>query len=225
MIRAILIDVDNTLLDFNRCAESVIRAGFAEHGIPYGPDVFPVFTRVNDALWRRLERGELTRERLHAVRFSLIFQQLGVEQDAEAFERRFVEGLAQSHEPVPGALALVKYLSENYITCVASNAAHAHQLRRLSLAGMLPYFHHVFTSEQVGFTKPSEAFFAACFAALPGILPKETLLIGDSLSADIQGGADFGVQTCWFNPGGLDQPASPRPDFTVTRLDEIQRIL
>ena len=91
MLKTVLIDIDNTLLDFDRCAEASIRQGLSELGIPCPAGMFPVFRRVNDTLWREIEKGNLTRPGLRAIRWPWIFDRFGIDADGEAFEDRFVQ--------------------------------------------------------------------------------------------------------------------------------------
>ena len=223
-IRAVLLDVDNTLLDFDKCAAAVIRTLFVEEGLPFSDGTLAVFHRINNALWKEIEQGTLTRDRLHQIRWVRIFEQLGLQQDGHAFEKRFVQGLAESHEPVEGAPALLRYLAGRYTLCIASHSTYAQQHRRLELAGMLPFVQHLFVSETIGAPKPSRAFFTHCLDQLS--LPAgEVFLIGDSLTADIQGGTACGIPTCWFNPRCAELPPAFHPDFVVNSLQEIERIL
>jgi 2-haloacid dehalogenase len=223
-IRYILMDVDNTLLDFDRCAESAMRRALDEAGLPWEARMFPVFTVRNNALWEQVEQGSITAETLYRIRWNLIFEELGIPADGQAFEGRFHAFLAESHETVPGAEALVRYLSGRYAVYVASNASYAQQARRLELAGLREYIRELFVSQRVGFSKPDPRFFAHCLTAL-NAAPEETVLIGDSLSADIRGGLDAGLHTCWYNPAGRVPDETCRPEWTVRKLEEIRRIL
>ena len=142
MIRTVLIDIDNTLLDFDRCAEASIRQGLAELGIPWPEGMFPVFRRVNDTLWREIEKGNLTRPGLRAIRWPWIFDRFGIDADGEAFEDRFVQLLWDSHEPVDGAEEVLRHLSARYAVYAASNAPAGEQENRLRLAGFDRWFDH-----------------------------------------------------------------------------------
>ena len=225
MIRTILMDVDNTLLDFNKCASACMAEGLRELGLEYRPEMFPAFTDINDRLWAEIEQNRLTREGLHHIRWPWIFDKLGIEADGIAFERRFCELLFDSHEPVDGAVELLQYLSGKYDVYVASNASYAQQSNRLTLAGMAPFFKGLFVSSDLGAQKPSQAFFTACMERLGNPPKEEVLLIGDSLTADMRGGVDFGIATCWYNhnhqPRDIDLPV----DYIVDHLREIQNIL
>jgi len=221
MIRYILIDIDNTLLDFHKCSDAAIRQGFLEFGFPYGPDTFPAFIAINDRLWNNIEQGKLTREGLKQIRWSMIFEQLGIEGDGVAFEQRYVELLTDSHETVEGAEDLLRYLSGKYPVYGASNASYAQQDQRLRSAGLRHYLRDIFASREIGAHKPSPLFFQACLEKLGDPPKEEVLLIGDSLTADMQGGIDFGIRTCWFNYQGLPHSAAQAVDFIADRLSDI----
>ena len=225
MTNTVFVDVDNTLLDFGAGAQESMTRGLAECGIVCTPEMVETFHRINDGLWLEVEKGSMTRSELYAVRFERIFSALGLPLDAPAFETRFHGFLCSCAVPFDGAEALLRYLSGKYTVCAASNAAQEQQHTRLARAGLLPYIREIFTSELLGAEKPSRAFFDACFARLPDAKPETTVMIGDSLSADIGGAQDCGLKTVWFNPHGKTAPEALRPDFTVKTLAEICTIL
>ena len=146
MLKAVLMDIDDTLLDFGKCAEQAMRIGFSEWGLPYDDSTYATFTRINDGLWLMIERGELTTQQLFEFRWNRIFEALGIQADGAAFEKRFLDLLYETAIPVDGADEICRYLKEKYILCAASNAFHDQQLNRLEMAGLLPYFDHVFVS-------------------------------------------------------------------------------
>ena len=145
MLKAVLMDIDDTLLDFGKCAEQAMRIGFAEWGLPYDDSTYATFTRINDGLWLMIERGELTTQQLFQFRWNRIFEALGIQADGAAFEKRFLDLLYETAIPVDGADEICRYLKKKYILCAASNAFHDQQLNRLEMAGLLPYFDHVFS--------------------------------------------------------------------------------
>lgn len=225
MYTTLFLDIDNTLLDFHACAEASLVPAFASQGLAFQKDYLPTFHEVNDALWRQIEDGTLTREGLYAVRFPKLFAALGLSGNGAEAESVFRAALAESAEPVTGAHALLRYLYPKYVLCAASNSIHIQQVKRLSRAGMLPYFTWLFTSEMLGVSKPSVGFFDAAFAYLPGTQKQQVMLIGDSLTADIRGGAAYGIDTCWYNPKGKSVLLDCPPTHTVATLDEICKIL
>lgn len=224
MIHTILLDVDNTLLDFHACAKQAIAEGFATFHLPFTGDVFPVFTQVNDVVWKELEQGVIDMETLRQTRFQRVFAALGLTADGAAFEEYFRACLKSSHVPVEGAMELLDGLHGRYDLCVASNGPYNQQKNRLKQAGMLRYFSQLFISEEIGFHKPGAEFFACCLKRLPGVQKQEILLIGDSLTADMQGGHDFGLQTLWYNHDRLPVP-NPLPAMgVVEQLTDILKL-
>lgn len=223
MIKVVFVDIDNTLLDFDEGARRSMIECFELFGLEYKDGMFDHFQSVNNQLWSALERGELTRERLHQIRWRLIFDDLGIDADGERFEHCFFERLKASAVPIDGAAELLKHLSDRYIVCVASNASHDQQSARLQKAGMEQYVDKFFVSCTLGADKPSKEFFDLCFEQLPGVMPNEAIIVGDSLSADMSGGRDYGIVTCWYNPHG--KPPVDWVDYTVSDLAEIKNIL
>ena len=225
MIKAILLDVDNTLIDFNKSAEWSIRKCFEEYGLEFTDDVLPVFHRINDELWHRIEQGTITKPQLHKIRWQTIFDALGIKENGEEFEKKFVEYVHQAGIPVEGAKDLLEYLASKYIICFASNSSKSQQNIKLKKAHMMKYAEHLFISDDIGFAKPAKEFFEACMEKLKGISKEEVILIGDSLTADIAGGINFGIKTIWFNFKQEEVPENLRADYIVNNLSEIKNIL
>ena len=225
MIKAVLLDVDNTLLDFNKSASETIKSAFNELGIKYSADIMGVFLRVNDELWRRIETKEITRQELHRIRWNIIFNELGISADGHEMERLFLSRLENYAIPVDGAIDIVKYLSAKYKLYTASNAPYAQQVKRLTQSGIIPYIEKILNFEEQGINKPQKRFFEECLKAVSPAKKEETAIIGDSLSADIAGGKSVGITTVWFNRGGASAPDNGLCDYTVKRLAEIKAIL
>ena len=231
MVRVILFDVDNTLLSFDEAVKEAMRSGFEAFGLgAYEEGMFSVFHQVNTRLWQLIEKGESDLAELQKNRWNMIFERLGISADGVAFETYFRKCLFESAIPEKGAMELLGHLRGRYSLCVASNGPYRQQVNRLKRSGMLPYFSHLFISEEIGSTKPSEKFFTACLGRLnekaePKIRPGEMMIIGDSLSSDMTGGLQFGMQTCFYNPTGRPIPPGVKLDYTVSSLEEIASIL
>ena len=154
-MKAIFIDIDNTLLDFDAYVRESMRAGFARFGLrPYEPWMYDIFVRENDKLWQAIERSELTFARLQEIRWNTVFRALGIEADGIAFERYFREALHESAIPVPGAHELLEQLHGRFLLCAASNGPYAQQVHRLELSDMRKYFDYLFISEKIGVSSP-----------------------------------------------------------------------
>ena len=225
MIKTILLDVDNTLIDFNKSAEWSIRKCFEEYGLEFTDAVLPTFHMINDELWRKIEQGTITKPQLHKIRWQTVFDTLGIEEDGEEFEKKFVEYVPQAGIPVEGAKDLLEYLSSKYLICFASNSSKGQQDIKLTKADMMKYVKHLFISDEIGVAKPAKEFFEACMEKLNGISKEEVILIGDSLTADIAGGVNFGIKTIWFNFKQEKIPENLKADYIVHKLSEIKNIL
>lgn len=223
-IKVVFLDVDNTLLDFNACSRLSMEKSFAECDLPFEVKMFDTFRRVNDGLWQQIEQGTLTRAELHHRRWTLVLEELGLSGDGPTVEKRFLEHLAQDAIPVDGAYELLEYLFPRYTVCIASNAPYEQQLKRLTNVDMLRFFHKHFISEKMGAAKPSKEFFDACFAQLPGVSPQNCIIIGDSVSADIRGGKEYGIHTCWYDHERTGSRCE-EAEFAVGALVEIKGLL
>ena len=231
MIKVVLIDIDNTLLSFTGYVKESMREGFSDFGLkPYTEEMFPIFEKINNSLWRQLEQGTLTFAELEKCRWDLIFKELEIDFDGPTFEEYFRERLYYSAVPEDGAEDLLKYLSQKYTLCIASNGPYEQQLNRLRIGNMSEYFTHFFISSEIGAQKPGREFFDCCFNALreteyPDLAPEEVIIIGDSISSDISGGLDYGIHTCLYNKYETIDESDSGADHVVCSLAEIKNIL
>lgn len=223
MIRNVLIDVDNTLLDFDKCARQAMLSGYADLGLHFEDWMFDRFRTINLDMWIAMEAGKISKDELIKTRWQNVFDNLGIVADGVNFEEIFRVYLNESAIPVDGAMDALKYLSSKYNVCAASNAPFEQQIRRLRNSGMLKYIDKVFASEKIGYPKPRKEFFDACFAET-AFIPDETVMIGDSLTADINGARNYGIKTCWYNHYG-ENAEGIDCDFIISSLYEIKNIL
>jgi len=224
MITTVLIDIDDTLIDFNKSADAAIRGMFAENRYPYSDGMMSVYYEVSRPLWDRVEKGEITGDELRAVRWGIILERLGLEGDSKYLEKEYRKHLSKHWPLIEGADVLLKYLSEKYTVCVASNAGKSQQEARLKGSGLIKYIDHIFVSGEIGYEKPLPEFFNACFERLGNPPKEEIIMIGDSPAADIGGGKAAGIKTCWFNPLGKSN-REVGADYDVRSLMQIMQIL
>ena len=230
MIRAVFLDIDNTILSFTEYVKDAMKNGFREFGLgEYSEDTFSTFEEINSGLWCRLEKGELTLEGLKKIRWNMVFEKLGIEYDGEEFERWFLKYLFTSAIHEPNAFEVVSYLSQKYCICAASNGPFEQQVNRLRVAGMLDLFDHIFVSSDIGAQKPSREFFVEAFRRLEDsgvyISPNEAIIIGDSVSSDMTGGIGFGMKTCFYTRGGEGKCDGCNVDHIIDDLKELLDIL
>ena len=224
-IRAVLIDIDNTILDFNKCAIASIEQCAKKYGISLPDNYSQVFFEVNDELWGLLEQGVIVKQDIYDRRWNMIFSKLRIEADGHAFEEDFRKEMRTTAITVDGAEEILSYLSEKYPTYTASNASRFQQEARLEKTGLSKYLSGMFASEDIGFQKPAKEFFYACYEALYPIKPEDIIMIGDSVNADIIGAKNFGFRSIWFNFSNEEYSDYNFTDFKVNSLIEIKDIL
>lgn len=225
MIKAILIDIDDTLLDFQKSSMKAIEICFKNCDLPFDNNVLTVFHQINDGLWHKIEKKEITKPQLYEQRWKNIFEALNINFDGIEMEQLFRSTLSGIAEPVDNAYTLLEYLYKKYPLYAASNSSFEHQKKRMTQANMLKYFKKMYVSEFVGAPKPAKEFFDYCLNDIGNVSPHEIVIIGDSLSSDILGGVNYGLKTIWFNPSKKAINSPPFPDHTVSTLLEIQNIL
>lgn len=223
MIDTVFIDIDGTLLDFEACVEESMRLGLIERGIDYKDEMLVTFHRINDGLWRDLEKGKLTFEELLRIRWATVFEELGIDLDGPEFERYFRARLHESAIPMAGAFEVLEYLKPKYRLFAASNGPHEQQVERLRKADMLKYFEEVFTSGKIGAEKPAKEFFEYCFEKAGVTKTEDCVMLGDSLTSDMKGGSGAGMKTVWLNLNGKEKPEWV--DFEIKSLGEIKNII
>lgn len=219
----ILFDADNTLFDFNKAERTAIKETFAEFDVVANEDIITDYHNINDKYWKRLEKKEVTEKELNYMRFDELFALHHVSGiDSSKFNQAYKQNLANQSFLMEGALDIVKYLfglSKRLI--IASNGSKTIQNNRLNKSPLSSYISAVYTSEDAGYPKPSKEFFDKTFA-LFGLTKENTLLVGDSISADIIGGNAYGIDTAYFTPQG---DVSPLPTYTITALSDLKNIV
>lgn len=217
----LLLDADDTLLDFRTAERHALERLFRLHGYEPTPERTALYSTLNRELWDRLERGEMEREEILRVRFPRLLDRLGWPGDGEEWEWQYREGLAQGHELVEGALEVCRMLSKSRRLYILTNGVAHTQCARLKASGLLPYLRRVFVSEEAGAQKPDRAFFRHVFQQIPDFRPDRALMVGDSLLSDMKGGHDAGVDTCWYNPKGLPVPRDGTVTWSIRHLEEL----
>ena len=225
MLKTIFFDLDDTLLDFTRSEAAALKRVLTEIGAPTSNAVLHRYHIINASQWKLLEKGELTRDEVLIRRFALLFDELGLRYSAESVCMQYEEYLKEGHWLLPGVPELLDILAPRYDLYIVSNGSTAVQNCRLDASGLRPWFREIFISEEIGFDKPSVNFFTACFAAIPDFSKETALIVGDSLTADIQGGRDAGLRTCWFNPAGKSPKGGIQPDYEIAALEELPDLL
>jgi len=217
----LLFDADGTLFDYERAEKNAFEKTFQSIQLPFKDEYLETYRGFNHQLWQALERGEIAPDVLRVLRFERMLEALQLAGSAEQMSRIYTEQLSIQVDLMDGAYDVVRTLHAACRLAIVTNGLRTVQRSRLAHSAIRDYISELIISEEVGAAKPDSAFFEAAFARLGQPAKSEVLLIGDSLSADIRGSLDYGLDTCWYNPS-----AEPRPDglpitYEITHLGEL----
>lgn len=187
MIKYVLLDIDDTILDFKKAEAIAVKKTFELMGIAADDGLIARYSEINQRQWERLERGELTREQVLVERFRILFDEIGVSAPAEMAQVTYENLLSIGHYFIDGAEELLNELYGKYELYVVSNGTAFVQDRRLKSADIVRFFKGIFISERVGHNKPSKEFFDTALGSIEGFDRSCAILLGDSLTSDILG--------------------------------------
>ena len=225
-ITTILWDVDNTLLDFNYSMRNALKLCFRMVGKTITEEMIDRCAQINEGWWKRLERGEVTKEQLLNGRFIDFFKEYGLTDiDVDSFRKEYQINLGNIYSFRDDSLTICKALQTKLEQYVVTNGVASTQRNKLCLSGFSDVMKGFFISEEIGFHKPSREFFEACFKQIPEKDRSRILIVGDSLSSDIRGGNQAGIQTCWYNPTERVLEDGYSVDYEISDLHQIYDIL
>lgn len=196
----LLIDVDNTLLDFDLGERIALIDTLKELGLPYTEDVISAYHHLNIGVWEEFEKGLLTQDELVEKRFQLLLDYLGNKSYKDGFVNSlYSDYLSQQHHYLEGAEGFLERVSPMYRVILVSNGIDYIQERRLKESGLINIAEKAFISSKLGVQKPSIEYFERVAHDVDSFEKEKAVMVGDSLTSDVQGGLNFGVTTIWFN--------------------------
>ena len=224
MMEILLLDLDDTILDFHKAERIALGKTIREFGLEPTEEVLSCYHVINKWHWEQLEKGVMTRAEILVNRFAVLFEKQGIAVDAAACAKAYEKNLSMGHYFLPGAEETVDSLSKKYRLFLVSNGTASVQKGRMTSANLYRFFEKVFVSQEIGHTKPSKAYFDACFARISDFDPEKAIIVGDSLSSDIQGGINAGIKTVWINPD--HKPCGDiKPDYELEALHQLPALL
>jgi 2-haloacid dehalogenase len=195
-----LFDADGTLFDYDKAEGEALKRTFEAFGLAFEESHTATYRRINSEIWLQFEHGKISQERLRAKRFELLFEALRVGCDPEAFSARYLRNLAEGSELIDGAEEVVRSLQAQARLMIITNGLADVQRPRFARSTIGDCFVDIVISEEVGAAKPHEKIFDVAFEKMDGPKKEDVLIVGDSLTSDIKGGNNYGIDTCWFNP-------------------------
>lgn len=219
--QTLLLDVDGTLLDFKKAEACGIRETFRKHQLYFNDKVMADYSAVNKKCWEEFEQGLLDRETLLEERFRRLFHKYGIEADAAAIEKTYQYELGLGAYLIENAYETCEELSRKCDLYIVTNGVAVTQYRRIRDSGLGKLVKGMFISEEIGYQKPQTEFFDYVFGKIEGFDKRKALMVGDSLSADICGGINAGLDTCWYNPNGLPRPAAMEITYEIRDIREL----
>ncbi|MYA53429.1 MAG: HAD family hydrolase [Dehalococcoidia bacterium] len=230
--RALLLDLDDTILDAHRNPDEawigVCREFAARVGAPSPEALHTAVLQSRDWFWadaERSRRGRLAMEgtRREIVRLALGRLDLPYSPAAEAMADRFTELRHKAIKLFPDATDTLQRLKDSGVRLgLLTNGNSAYQRGKIARFGLEPFFDHIQIEEEFGVGKPDERAFRNALSLLDAE-PKDAWMVGDNLEADILGAQQVGIHAIWMDAdrAGLPDGTGVRPDRIIGSLSEL----
>lgn len=224
--KVLIFDADETLFDFKKAEREAFKETILEFGINYDESYhFETYKVINTAIWKELEQGLITQAKLKIERFKRLSDKLQIHFDETEFANAYMKHLANGSFLFEDSTDLIESLKDKYTLVIVTNGLTAVQEKRIKLSSIAKYFKDIVISENVGISKPNPGIFEYTLKDMKNIDKSQVLMIGDSLSSDIQGGTNFGIDTCWYNPNKIENKTNLKPTYEVSSLKEMKNLL
>lgn len=221
--RWLLFDADGTLFDYDNAELTALELTLERFGYAMEAETHALYRQLNGDLWAELEAGTVTAEALRFLRFERLFAALDlpVASGREAGEYYLVE-LASHGTLLPGAEDVVRSCARHSRMAIITNGLADVQRKRLGDSPIVDLFETITISDEIGIAKPDRRIIDLTLDSMGDPPREEVLIIGDSLSSDIQGGINAGIDTCWLSPNGSEAPVGgPAPTHRISVLEEL----
>jgi 2-haloacid dehalogenase len=216
----LIFDADDTLFDYAQAEQNALESTFHEFQLPYDTRTLELYRVINQQLWLRFEKREVTGAQIRTERFAQLLDALQLH-EPQGLAERYVDHLAEQTALMRGARETLDALHQTHRIAIATNGMTRVQRPRLARSPLAPFVSELIISEEGGAAKPAREFFDYAFARMGQPRKQDVLLIGDSLTSDMQGGAAYGIDTCWYNPKRQPRPAQPKVTHEIHDLREL----
>lgn len=231
--KIIAFDLDDTLVDDTKSRKFAFANVCNYLGLPYSDEYGNDFIQFDNSFWNDWESGKITIPKetkdfatyLRSLRFQKYFQALSINfKTAMMLNEIYCNHLGECIEPINGARETLEILKEKYKLIITTNGVKKLIQHKLDIVGISSFISNIISAEDVGKNKPHPLFFNYLFKTCD-CSKSEVLLIGDSLTSDILGGMQNGIDTCWFNSKHLELPQEYIPTMEINHLLELTRKL
>ena len=221
---SLFLDLDNTLLDFNKAEYFAAKKLFEKYGLPYDDEAIKTYSSINSVFWKRFESGEIEKNEIYENRFKAFCEHYGMSADTAQMSKDYFVNLSEGYYTVDGTFDILDFLkAKGYYLYATTNGMSLTQYKRIEKSGLKPYFDKVFVSEDAGHQKPEKEYFEYVLENISEKDKSKILIIGDSQSSDILGGINIGIDTCWYNPKG--DKGAYIPNYEIKNLLKLKEIL
>lgn len=222
----IIFDADETLFDFKKSEREALKSTMLEFNIEYDEDYhLNVYKDINTAIWKEFEDGLITQEKLKIERFKRLSDRLSAGLDESEFAKSYMKNLSYGSFLYDDSVDLVDSLHKDYRLIIITNGLSDVQDNRIRKSVIARYFADIVVSEEVQISKPDPKIFELALNNIKYTDKNKVLMVGDSLTSDIQGGINFGIDTCWFNPNKIMNKTEIKPTYEISNLMELKDIL
>ncbi|MBU5311336.1 YjjG family noncanonical pyrimidine nucleotidase [Tissierella carlieri] len=222
----IIFDADETLFDFKKSEREALKSTMLEFNIEYDEDYhLNVYKDINTAIWKEFEDELITQEKLKIERFKRLSDRLSAGLDESEFAKSYMKNLSYGSFLYDDSVDLVDSLHKDYRLIIITNGLSDVQDNRIRKSVIARYFADIVVSEEVQISKPDPKIFELALNNIKYTDKNKVLMVGDSLTSDIQGGINFGIDTCWFNPNKIMNKTEIKPTYEISNLMELKDIL
>lgn len=223
MIKAVLIDIDDTIFDFEKCSKNSFLKTLEKFNLKFKEEDFSYFNKVNDILWTKQKLGEINIKEVFIKRDYLMGKYFNIDIEKGLFNDLFVNFLYDEIEMVDGIEDLLLYLSDKYKIFTASNGIYKMQKNRLKKSNLDKYFDKIFVSDKIGYEKPDKRFFKKIMD-ITKYSNDDLIMIGDSIKSDIIGAKNSKIKSIYFHNENK-KISDKNFTYQVKNLSEIKNIL
>ena len=198
----IFFDLDHTLWDFDKNSAFAFDIIFKKHNLEVSVVEFlEHYIPRNHYYWKLYQVDQISHEDLRYFRLKDVFDVLDftiTDKMIHQLSEDYITHLPESNLLFDGAIEVLKYLNENYDLHIITNGFSEVQGRKLKNSKIDHFFQTITNSEMAGVKKPHPNIFEFALS-LANASKEESIMIGDSLEADVEGALTFGIDAVYFN--------------------------